>query len=154
MDLYNSKIRFSDRVENYLKYRPVYPKQIISLLEKQCNLSLKTIIADVGSGTGLLTKLFLENGNFVFGIEPNKNMREAAEELLSSCENFKSIDAAAENTTLTPQSVDLITVGQAFHWFNAEQAKNEFQRILRSPSWVVLVWNQRQVDTSHLFKGV
>ena len=153
MDTYNSTIRFSNRVGNYLKYRPTYPKQIISLLKKECNLSPQTVIADIASGTGLLTKLFLENGNFVFGIEPNKNMREAAEELLSPYKNFRSIDATAESITLKPQLIDLITVGQAFHWFNAEQTKSEFQRILRSPSWVVLVWNQRQVDTHPFLKA-
>ncbi len=148
MDISNSTLRFSNRVENYLKYRPTYPKQIISLLKEQCGLSSKTVIADVGSGTGLLTKLLLENGNLVFGIEPNKNMREAAEELLSKYENFTSINATAENTTLKSQSIDLITVGQAFHWFDAEKSKSEFKRILRFPSCIVLIWNERLVDRS------
>ncbi len=94
-DIYNSTIRFSDRAENYLRYRPTYPNQIIALLEEQCGLISKTIVADIGSGTGLLTKLFLDNNNFVFGIEPNKNMREVAERLLGKYKNFKSINATA-----------------------------------------------------------
>ncbi len=152
-EMNNSTSRFSDRVEDYLKYRPTYPQQILSLLEEQCDFSSKTVVADIGSGTGILTKLFLENGNSVFGVEPNKNMREAAEKLLGKYKNFTSIGGTAENTTLKPQSVDLVTVGQAFHWFDLEKSKSEFKRILRFPRWVVLIWNERQVDSTSFLKA-
>ena len=149
-EMNNSTSRFSDRVEDYRKYRPTYPQQILSLLEEQCDFSSKTVVADIGSGTGILTKLFLENGSSVFGVEPNKNMREAAEKLLGKYKNFTSIGGTAENTTLKSQSVDLITAGQAFHWFDLEKSKSEFKRILRFPSWVVLIWNERQTNTTFL----
>lgn len=84
----NPTTRFSDRVENYVRYRPTYPREVIACLKKNCGLTKEALVADVGSGTGILTKLFLENGNRVFAIEPNREMREAAEKLLAEEENF------------------------------------------------------------------
>ena len=144
----NPTTRFSDRVENYIKYRPGYPPGVIASLKEHCGLTPETIIADVGSGTGILTKLLLDNGNRVIGIEPNAAMREAAERLLEEERNFTSLAGSAEETGLPSASVDCIIAGQAFHWFDRPRAKAEFQRILKPAGWVVLVWNERETDTS------
>lgn len=138
--------RFTSRVENYVKYRPSYPREIIGLLEKRCGLSSASAIADVGSGTGKLTELFLKNGNPVFAVEPNDAMRSAAEAWLHGYPNFRSVAGTAEATTLADRSIDLAAAGQAFHWFEPAKARQEFQRILKPGGWVVLVWNERQVQ--------
>jgi SAM-dependent methyltransferase len=140
--------RFSTRVENYVKYRPGYPEEIVRILKSDCELTSASLIADVGSGTGILSELFLRNGNVVFGIEPNAPMRTAAQQLLSAYKNFVSIDGSAEATTLEPHSVDLIMAAQAFHWFDRSKAKSEFKRILKPEGWVVLIWNERLVDST------
>jgi SAM-dependent methyltransferase len=140
--------RFSSRVTNYVKYRPSYPTAIIDLLTTACGLSAESIVADAGSGTGLLAELFLKAGHRVFGIEPNREMREAGEQLLRGYDRFVSIDTTAEATTLPDHSVDFVTAGQAFHWFDRDRVSVEFARILRSPGWLVLVWNERRVDST------
>ena len=104
--------RFSNRVENYLRYRPRYPAEILDVLKAECGLQVTSLIADVGSGTGFLAELFLSNGNQVFGIEPNREMREAGEQLLGSYSKFTSVAATAEATTLPEASVDFVTAGQ------------------------------------------
>jgi len=146
-------MRFSKRVENYLKYRPGYPPEIIQLLEAECALTTQSVIADIGFGTGRLTELFLENGNHVFGVEPNAEMRAAGERVLAQYANFLSMDGTAEATTLPNQSIDLIAAGQSFHWFNRDKARTEFTRILRPSGWVVLIWNGFHADRSPLIKG-
>lgn len=145
--------RFSTRVENYIKYRPSYPPEIIALLESECGLTPDTLIADVGFGTGLLTELFLRRGNSVVGIEPNADMRAAGERLLANYPNFKSTEATAEATTLPDNSVDMIVAGQAFHWFDRAKARPEFQRILKPNGWVILIWNGFHVEFSPLNSG-
>ncbi len=140
--------RFSSRVENYIKYRPTYPQAVINLLTEECSLTRDSIIADVGSGTGILSELFLQNGNRVFGIEPNREMRAAGARLLKSYERFASIDGMAEATTLDDASVDFVTAGQAFHWFDREKARAEFARILKPGGWIVLVWNDRLTSST------
>lgn len=135
--------RFSNRVENYVKYRPGYPPEIIDFLKKECDLSGKTIIADIGSGTGISAKLFLNNRNKVYGVEPNNEMRKAAENFLSEYPEFISINGTAENTTLESNSVDMITSGQAFHWFDKQKCKSEFRRILKQEGYAILFWNEK-----------
>ncbi len=142
--------RFSNRVQDYIKYRPHYPESLINLLEETGVLHKKSIIADIGSGTGISSLPFLENENSVYAVEPNKEMREAGEELLSSYANFTSLNGTAENTGLADHSVDLIFAGQAFHWFDRERAKIEFSRILKQEGHIVFVWNQRDDSTSFL----
>jgi SAM-dependent methyltransferase len=142
------KERFSDRVENYIRYRPRYPAAVVELLRTECGLTSASIIADVGSGTGILSEMFLHNGNLVYGIEPNGPMREAAERLLAAFPSFRSLAASAEATTLADHSIDFVTAGQAFHWFDAAKARAEFARILRPRGWVVLVWNDRRTDST------
>jgi SAM-dependent methyltransferase len=140
--------RFSSRVANYVRYRPGYPPAIIDLLKTECGLTSESLIADIGSGSGKLTELFLENGNGVFGVEPNAAMRVAAEEILQAYSGFISVDGTAESTTLISASVDFVIAGQAFHWFDVTKAKAEARRILKPGGWAVLVWNERQVDTT------
>ncbi|MHC4773616.1 MAG: class I SAM-dependent methyltransferase [Planctomycetota bacterium] len=140
--------RFSDRVDNYIKYRPSYPIEIIALLNEKCGLTEKTIIADIGSGTGIFTKLLLDNGNRVLAVEPNKEMRQAAELKLEDYSDFISITASAEKTGLQSNSIDIIISAQAFHWFNREKTRLEFNRIIRPGGKVVLIWNKRQIDCS------
>src|SRR5689334_13983183 len=100
----DSTTRFSNRVDDYIKYRPSYPVGILDLLKKDYGLTSSSVIADIGSGTGISTGLFLKNGNPVIGIEPNKEMREAAERLLKGYPKFRSVSATAEATTLDPNS--------------------------------------------------
>lgn len=142
----NSTTRFSSRVEQYVKYRPSYPKEIIPFLEKNFGLTPLFVIADIGSGTGISSKIFLDNGNTVFGVEPNKEMRSKAEELLQYS-SFISVDGTAENTMLENASIDMIVAGQAFHWFNAEKTKTEFRRIAKPGAYSVLIWNERLVES-------
>lgn len=139
---------FSGRVENYIKYRPNYPLALIHLLAEKCALTPASVIADIGSGTGILTELFLQNGNPAYAVEPNAEMRTAAEKLLGYYPNFTSVDATAESSMIRSQSVDIVTVGQAFHWFDVEAARAEFQRILKPLGWVALVWNLQRVETT------
>src|SRR5262245_41544955 len=140
--------RFSSRVENYIKYRPGYPNGVIETLRSECGLTSDSIIADIGSGTGILTEMFLRNGNLVYGIEPNREMREAGERLLKGYPRFHSFAAQAEETRLPDHSVDFITAGQAFHWFDREKAREEFARILKPRGWVALIWNERVTITT------
>jgi SAM-dependent methyltransferase len=140
--------RFSSRVDTYIKYRPSYPPAILDLLRRRCGLAETWDIADIGSGPGNLTRLFLDHGNRVFGVEPNPEMREAGERLLSAYPRFSSITGTAEATTLADRSVDLVVAGQAFHWFDRTRTRPEFQRILRSPRWVALIWNERRIATT------
>ena len=141
-------LRFSSRVENYVRYRPGYPNDVIQTLAKECGLAKGSAIADIGSGTGILSELFLRNGNRVSGVEPNREMRDAGEQLLKGYPNFTSVDGTAEATTLPDHSVDFVTAGQAFHWFDRERARKEFARILGPRGWVVIIWNDRQTETT------
>jgi SAM-dependent methyltransferase len=138
--------RFSSRVDNYIRYRPGYPAEIMDLLRRDCGLHPGSVIADIGSGTGKLTELFLENGNQVFGVEPNREMREAGDRLLQRFLRFRSVAGTAEATGLPDRSVDLITAGQAFHWFDLEPCRLEFSRILKPGGRVAIIWNDRLVD--------
>jgi SAM-dependent methyltransferase len=146
MTFADSKQRFSDRAADYARYRPGYPRELLSLLRTWCGLKPEHIIADLGSGTGLLAKLFLEHGNHVYGVEPNAEMRAAGEEFLGGFRYFTSVAGSAEATTLPSESVDFITAAQAFHWFNPELARREFQRILKTHGRAVVVWNERLLD--------
>lgn len=142
----NPTTRFTDRVENYIKYRPSYPTDVIEYLKSEGILRSDSVIADIGSGTGISAEMLLKNGNAVYGIEPNEAMREAAEKLLTAYINFKSINATAEETTLPQKSIDLIVCAQAFHWFDIPKVKVEFKGILKPTGKVCLIWNERILD--------
>lgn len=140
--------RFSNRVENYIKYRPGYPNEVVTILSKLTQLGPTSVVADIGSGTGLLTRLFLERGHTVYGVEPNQAMREAGDTYLVAYKNFISVAATAEETTLDTDSVDLVVAGQAFHWFDLPAVKQEFRRILKPSGWVALIWNSRLLEAT------
>lgn len=142
--------RFSDRVADYVRYRPGYPLELLECLRRHCGLTPQWMVADVGSGTGLLAKVFLENGNRVFGVEPNAAMRAAGEEFLHGFEQFVSQEGRAEATGLEAHSVDLVAAGQAFHWFDRGRTRLEFERILKPGGWVTLIWNERLTSTAFL----
>lgn len=143
----DSKERFTDRVDHYARYRPGYPPGILDVLRRECGLTRESVIADIGSGTGILTKVFLENGNPVYAVEPNAAMREAAEASLKQYPRFRSVDGSAEATALSGSSIDFIAAGQAFHWFDVEAARAEFLRILKSGGWVAVLANERLPDS-------
>jgi SAM-dependent methyltransferase len=143
-DPFDSTRRFSNRVENYLRARPRYPRAALELLVRQIGLTPEWVIADVGSGTGFSSEPFVQNGNLVYGVEPNQEMRRAAEAHLDGYANFRSVDGTAEATGLEKGSIDGIVAGQAFHWFDAARAREEFRRLLKPDGWVVLMWNTRK----------
>jgi SAM-dependent methyltransferase len=144
----NATSRFSDRVENYIRYRPGYPLEALLALKSECGLSPQQAVADIASGTGIWTRMLLENGNPVFGVEPNPEMRQAGERLLARFPKFTSVTGSAEATTLPDQSVDFVTAAQAAHWFDREGARREFVRILKPGGWLVLLWNERLTDST------
>ena len=136
--------RFSDRVENYVRYRPGYPAGVLDLLRQECGLRPEHVIADMASGTGIFTRLVLENGNFVFAVEPNAEMRETGGDQLKAFPRVKSVAGTAEATTLDSASVDFVTAAQAAHWFDLPRARAEFARILKPEGWCILIWNERR----------
>jgi SAM-dependent methyltransferase len=145
----NSTTRFSDRVEDYVKYRPHYPAGVLSYLQEIYQFNKEWVVADIGSGTGISTQLFLRNanwaGNRVYAVEPNLAMRTKGEELLRGVPGFVSIDGTAEATRLADGAIDLIVAGQAFHWFDPVQTRKEFVRIASAGACVALIWNERLV---------
>ncbi|MFV0388772.1 MAG: class I SAM-dependent methyltransferase [Pyrinomonadaceae bacterium] len=144
----NSFERFDDRVENYVKYRPGYPEAVFDLLEKEFNLSVGNTVADLGTGTGISAKPFLERGFKVYGIEPNEAMRSAATRYLHGFEDFYAVEGTSQETGLATDSVELVTAFQAFHWFNDERAVREIKRIVKDGGGFALVWNERQLDSN------
>lgn len=138
--------RFTERVDNYVKYRPGYPAEVLDLLQHECGLSKDVVIADIGSGTGIFTKLLLQRGFQVYAVEPNQAMQQAAKLWLGDNEKFIAIDAVAEATTLATHTIDLVVCAQAFHWFNDARTRWEFNRILKNDGFVALIWNNRLAD--------
>lgn len=139
----NATSRFSDRVENYVRYRPGYPPEALRALQMECGLAPNHAIADIASGTGIWSRILLENGNEVWGVEPNPEMRLAGERLLTEFTKFTSVAGTAEATTLADASVDFVTAAQAAHWFDRARSRREFVRILKPGGWLVLLWNER-----------
>jgi len=144
----NSTTRFSNRVNDYVKYRPGYPAQIIGYLQQQYNLTTDKLIADIGAGTGISTQLFLEAGCRVIAIEPNQPMRDKAIELLGNWPGFKAQNGTAEDTGLATESIDAVIAGQAFHWFDAGKTRTEFERILKPNGLIALIWNERRTGSA------
>jgi SAM-dependent methyltransferase len=140
--------RFSDRVENYIRYRPGYPSPVLELLRIECGLKPGHVIADVASGTGAFTRLLLENSNRVFAVEPNAEMRGAGTRLLAVFPEVTWVAGTAEETRLPSASVDFVTAAQAAHWFDRQRSRAEFVRILKPGGWCVLIWNERQTEST------
>jgi SAM-dependent methyltransferase len=145
--------RFSDRAEDYVKYRPHYSPEVVQAFQQACGLRPQHLIGDVGCGTGMLAKIFLDNGNRVIGVEPNREMRLAGEDYLAVYPKFSMIDGSAEATTLLDASIDFVVAGQAFHWFRPDETRIEFARILKPEGWAVLVWNDRNVDSTSFLRA-
>jgi SAM-dependent methyltransferase len=148
----NATSRFSDRVEKYVLYRPGYPPQALQALKDECGLKPTDVVADIASGTGIWTRVVLENGNPVVGVEPNAEMRAAGERLLAAFPRFTSVAGTAEATTLADHSMDFVTAAQAAHWFDREKSRQEFVRILKPGGWLVLLWNERVTDSTRFLR--
>ncbi len=144
------KVRFTDRVASYVKARPGYPRELVELLRNECGLTNSSVVGDIGSGTGILSRMLCEIAGTVYGIEPNDAMREAAAEYLSGYSNYVPLKGEAEKTGLPATSLDLITAAQAFHWFHLDDARHEFLRILKPNGWTALIWNDRREHGSKL----
>ena len=142
------KARFSDRVDDYVKYRPHYSPEVVVALEQACRLRRQHVIADLGCGTGLLAEIFLAHGNRVIGVEPNREMRLAGQAYLAEYQDFNMIEGSAEATNLDSSSVDFVIAGQAFHWFRLEETRAEFARIVKPQGWIVLVWHDRDTEST------
>ena len=149
----NATTRFSDRVQNYVRYRPGYPAAVLDVLRAKTGLAPGQVVADVGSGTGISAKFFLDAGHVVHAVEPNAGMRAAAEEMLGGDPRFHSVDGTAEATTLPDASVDFVVAAQAFHWFDPAAVAPEWRRILRPGGWMVLLWNTRRTDTTPFLRA-
>jgi SAM-dependent methyltransferase len=143
-----STARFSDRVENYVRYRPGYPREVLDLLRDECGLLPSHVVADIASGTGLFTRLLLENGNSVFAVEPNAEMRAMGSYELKLYPRLTAVEGTAEETTLGSGSVDFVTAAQAAHWFDLKRTRAEFARILKPEGWCVLIWNERRTAST------
>jgi len=136
--------KFTGKAPVYNKYRPDYPDEYIDYLAEYNSLGPQSVIADIGSGTGILSKQLLEKGLRVVCVEPNGDMRNAAETELKDYPGFTSINGTAEHTGLAGNSADLITAAQAFHWFDKDLFKAECKRVLKEGANVALVWNSRE----------
>ncbi len=143
-DSMDSVQRFTSRADVYARYRPGYPAELVQFLEEVEFLRPGAVLADVGSGTGKLSQLLLDAGYTVWGIEPNDAMRAYAEKHFAHNPRFVSIAASAESTGLQDASFDMVVAGQAFHWFEPDEARKEFQRVLRPPYRVAIIRNDRQ----------
>ncbi len=145
--------RFSNRVDDYVRSRPHYPPALLQKLEEAGALHRGNTIADIGSGTGISSKWLLDGGYTVLGIEPNTAMRQAGENYLCNYPNFTSIAATAQDTGLDKHAIDTIVAAQAFHWFNEEQARTEFKRILKPKGTIILIWNDRLINDTDFSKS-
>ena len=145
--------RFSDRVADYVRYRPDYPIALVDWLRREHGVDASWDVADVGAGTGISARLFLDAGHRVTAVEPNAAMRAAAEQWLGNHPNFRALDGRADATGLADASVDLIVVAQAFHWFDEAATRREFARILRPGGLAAIVWNTRHLGGTPFLEG-
>lgn len=149
----DSQTRFSNRVADYIRYRPSYPAEVLKILQREAGLRANSVVADIGSGTGISAEMFLKHGCTVIGVEPNEPMRSAAERQLAGYSKFQSVAATAEQTTLDDASIDLVTAAQAFHWFDRARTRPEFSRILKPDGRFAILFNTRLVDASPFLQG-
>jgi SAM-dependent methyltransferase len=149
----DSTQRFTDRVTDYVKYRPSYPRDVVKFLHENCGLAEGARVADIGAGTGISSRLFLDAGHSVVAVEPNQAMRAAADAWLGHHAGYASVSGTAEATTLRDASVDLVIAAQAFHWFDPAAARHEFARILAPRGLVALFWNSRLLDDTPFLAG-
>ena len=143
----DNRERFSGKAGLYSAGRPSYAEGFLQELRSLYGFGGDTVVADIGSGTGKLTKQLLQLGCRVFGVEPNEDMRRAAEADLAGYPGFGSIKGDASHTTLPDRSVDAVTVAQAFHWFPVDEFRQECLRICRPGGRIFLIWNQRDMSS-------
>lgn len=153
MNKLDSTQRFSNRVEDYVRYRPDYPPALLAWLRDEYGVDPGWLVADVGAGTGISSKMFLDAGLRVIAVEPNAPMRAAAEQWLGDNERFRAVDGRADATGLADASVDLVSVAQAFHWFDPEATRREFRRILRPGGLAAIYWNSRRLVGTPFLEG-
>lgn len=140
-------------MESYRLHRPGYPAAVVDLLVRECGLGTQSLIADIAAGTGLLTEIFLARGLQVVAVEPNQQMRDACATLTRQYPQLKCVDGTAEATGLSDHCVDLITVGQAMHWFDLKRARNEFVRVLKPAGWCAVIYNNRRMTGDDFHEG-
>jgi SAM-dependent methyltransferase len=141
----NPTERFSGRVESYRRFRPTYPAEVVDLLRCECSLRPTSHIADIAAGTGLLAEIFLSAGFSVTAVEPNAEMREACAALQPQYPKLTLIDGTAEATGLPDRSFDLVAVAQAAHWFDLDETRAEFARIIKPDGWCAVIYNNRRL---------
>lgn len=142
----NNTTRFDGKGSIYAKARPKYATELLEYLKNTLHIPADSVFADIGSGTGIFTEQLLGCGYNVYAVEPNSDMRGKAEEKLSGYDTFHSVNGADSNTTLPDNSVDFITVAQAFHWFDEKAFKKECLRILRPGGKVMIIYNSRDMQ--------
>jgi SAM-dependent methyltransferase len=142
----DNKERFSNRVDDYVKYRPSYPEEALRFIIEKAPITSESLVADIGAGTGIFTKLLIDRGVQVVAVEPNAAMREAAERVLGQEPYYRSAAGAAEETGLDDQAVDAVVCAQAFHWFDQARTQQEFHRILKPGGQAFLIWNARKTS--------
>ena len=133
--------KFNDIAEIYEKYRPSYPEEYVNYIIKKSHLNSNSLVADIGAGTGILSRQLLSKNLQVVGVEPSKDMRNILKKMEVN-RRFKAVEGTAENTTLRDNSIDLVVVAQAFHWFDNEKFRKECKRILKLNGKVCIMWNR------------
>ena len=145
--------RFTGRVDHYIRFRPGYPDAVIEALREKAGWTAEAAVADIGAGTGISSELFLRHGNRVWAVEPNAEMRAAAETLRTAWPKLEVVDGSAEATNLSGGCADFVAAATAFHWFDARTCRAEFGRILKPGGFVILMWNKRQAETSPFLRA-
>jgi len=136
---HNPTGRFSNRADDYAKYRPTYPSEAIDALLHGLGAPAALFAVDVGAGTGIASRLLAARGVRVLAVEPNRAMREAAE----ADPRVTFVEGTAESFPIADGSADLVLAAQAFHWFRAEPSVREMGRALRAGGRLALMWNRR-----------
>lgn len=149
----DSTRRFGDRVADYVRYRPDYPPALLDWLRDAHGVRADFVVADIGAGTGISSKMFLDAGHDVVAVEPNAPMREAAVRWLGGHPRFRAVDGTASATTLAQGSVDLVAAAQAFHWFDPDDVRREWTRILGPRGLVAIWWNTRRLTGTPFLEG-
>jgi SAM-dependent methyltransferase len=144
---------FSNRVDDYVRFRPGYPLALVSWLQSEIGVASSWQVVDVGAGTGISSQLFLAAGQTVTAVEPNDAMRKASEKILRDYTAFRAIQGTAEATTLPDGVADLIVSAQAFHWFNHDSVRHEWCRILKPGGFVAIFWNTRRLGGTAFLEG-